>query len=115
MGMPQMLWNDDVQAQANHFVRRKTKQIGGGFVPDLNHPLSISKDDGVGRLVNHQAENFEFAVADRKAHGDLTLVLALSHPCSLAAPPRRPEGQLRKWLSSNGEPAARSSGLGRFF
>lgn len=57
--MPQMLWNDGVQAPANYFVPRITKDVGRGIVPDLNHALSIRENDGIGSLVNNQPENFK--------------------------------------------------------
>jgi hypothetical protein len=63
MGMPQVLWNYDVQAPADHFVRRITKQIGCGIVPDLNHSLSVRKDDGIRPLVNNEPENLKVVVA----------------------------------------------------
>lgn len=46
MSAPQMPRKDDVQCPADRFLGKLTKKIGGGVVPDPNHPFAICVPSG---------------------------------------------------------------------
>src|SRR5262249_28365772 len=54
VGMPQMFRDDDVQGAADRFLRQITKEFGRGAVPELNHSLSICKDDPIRGLLDDE-------------------------------------------------------------
>src|SRR5262245_43279430 len=56
VGMPQMFRDDDVQGAADRFLRQITKEFGRGAVPELNHSLSICKDDPIRGLLDDESE-----------------------------------------------------------